>query len=1579
MVYLRLSRERNMTRIQQIYLKYSNIDKGEIGKNKAFELREELKNIQAKDLVGVEDHKKYLELLHIFRGLVRDFEKLNGENFLKTIREMLSVGTNGIYSNELHFMDELIQNVDDCEYDDPKNAKLSIRCDFNYGVIVFEYNEKGFSPFNVFAITGLAEQAKNVDPDKIQIGEKGLGFKSVFGVADSVLIQSGYFSFRLKKDDFTCPIPEYSAFELIKGTRLTLYMEPEKVKKIFYGFSGRYKSKDALLSKNPLLFLNKLSELRVFFDGYRSLKFTVDRKIAFCSGDKLQKAEHVKLTYEDGHDFIDEVVCTHYLLPVIYNRESCVSRYGEKTAFQFKKMNMQIIVPELNYVKAKGIDQGRFYSFLPTKIEMPIPIVCHIPFKLDPSREQVDSQKENQWFTYSCGKFSEMFESVLKDLANTYKEDIVYYLPKKHEYLFKTDKEYDVFNRSEFKGENFLKLPLFYTTGFGFLPADQIYVFSKTENFESIDRVAELLKENKQLFHAPDVTKIKALNIDIIQDAPDRLFNKALSKSEYAKEIFNILDKCKEFSFEEKIKSIESIRLNFSLIAAIFSNKKCSSAFKEKAKSSLKYRRRPEFIFDLNGCKVIDVRKIDESLPIEESDFEELSQKYLSWVKFQCVLSESVPHGEFFITKDALILPEIDLLSALSSFCRFLDPKNVFAATLELRSCSRELDLVDDSMSATEYLRKLRAVRKSIQTAFGKDIYNNYVNIINQAGTDPGRYLNELLQNADDCEYAEGVNPVFVLQISKDLKKIGTRYNEKGFTKLNTRAITAIGESTKKKLIRKENSTDDVIGEKGIGFKSVFAVANAVSIYSGDFCFKLSAKEPTIPELLSKRKDVETGTVMIFDLKEKVKLDFFNEEKILRLCLCLRKLKHVKIGGFDVKIKDANGIRSVYINDHIYEYKIFTRNFVVNDEKALTERRGQKRDIKKEQKIKFYFPIDKKFEKNNKDFYLYSGLPTEIQIKIPLIIDAPFELDTARANVMDNNWNRFVLNEVYFSLKDMIFSLRESDGIDVLRFLNIKRESNCYTVDLFTNAGLNKVDFLNEIKLLKVLPTWKQGQFVSAIEPNIYRIPNWMNYVLECKSDILSGVSKFINVKEGKYEEVLNALDVKLLPLDKAVSFLRNCYLDFIKDENFLKLMYKYLEEQDRFIHLIRETLKEMKIIPVKGIEKGTTEFFSWNECGSCLYVKNSAEISPDNCWILKPEFLKKDLCEKFFNININELTNVIEEATYRDKVKNKVENEINTKNLYEFLLNEFKNNFQNLIKCKDYLIVNKCSIPLKNQLGELKKGNLYLSKEEMGYFEGYLIPSHLVHQECMGFAKFIHCDDISCVHYEGLKINKLLTEDDIEALQDDGINYGFEILNCCIKYGYIEDDLIKKYRLGALLPINVEYDENIFNQPIKDEDRFLSKMNERLQNPIKVISKIIEKTIHVGETKDGEEVSLDNNARRDYALRKYSPQKDYCVCQMCKKAKKVSYIEVNNIEKLPEYYWEECGIVLCLECSKHFEELRESSDIRERFYNKIKEANVNVDKPIEIPIGTETVTFSQIHLAEIQEILKRQDKIGKQ
>ncbi|KAL8736556.1 MAG: hypothetical protein Q9181_002384 [Wetmoreana brouardii] len=97
------------------------------------------------------------------------------------------------------------------------------------------------------------------------------------------------------------------------------------------------------------------------------------------------------------------------------------------------------------------------------------------------------------------------------------------------------------------------------------------------------------------------------------------------------------------------------------------------------------------------------------------------------------------------------------------------------------------------------------------------------------------RFLYELIQNAEDNSYstaiANGEEPFLAFKLYPD--RIIIDSNEDGFSESNIRAICSVGNSTKK-------HSAGYIGEKGIGFKSVFKIAQKVHIHSGPFSFAFS-------------------------------------------------------------------------------------------------------------------------------------------------------------------------------------------------------------------------------------------------------------------------------------------------------------------------------------------------------------------------------------------------------------------------------------------------------------------------------------------------------------------------------------------------------------------------------------------------------------------------------------------------------------------------------------------------------------------------------------------------------------------
>ena len=129
-----------------------------------------------------------------------------------------------LYDKETHFLLELIQNADDNTYD---CAIPSLDFTYRRGSLRVDCNEIGFTESNVRAICKIGESTKvGLGQSTRYIGEKGIGFKSVFKVASVVYISSGNFSFKFDQSqlvgiiapvwsDFPEPtLPGYTSFYL---------------------------------------------------------------------------------------------------------------------------------------------------------------------------------------------------------------------------------------------------------------------------------------------------------------------------------------------------------------------------------------------------------------------------------------------------------------------------------------------------------------------------------------------------------------------------------------------------------------------------------------------------------------------------------------------------------------------------------------------------------------------------------------------------------------------------------------------------------------------------------------------------------------------------------------------------------------------------------------------------------------------------------------------------------------------------------------------------------------------------------------------------------------------------------------------------------------------------------------------------------------------------------------------------------------------------------------------------------------------------------------------------------------------
>ncbi len=1580
-----------MATLQQLRRRYDSIDCRDLGARQLEQLRDGLKSVTAKEIDSSEDGKAYIDLLRKFREAVAENDKLHGENYPVLLNSLLSVGEDGLYSNSLRFIFELIQNVDDCDFLSSDDCKLDVRFDFNSGEIILTYNEVGFTPFNVFAITGIAEAAKNVSASKNEIGEKGIGFKSVFGVAKHVLIRSGWFSFELYKDNFTIPIAAYKDNQYCLGTQMTLYV-PGRAKEIYRQIRDQYCRKEALFSKNPLLFLNKLTSLKLYYDSWRSMEFKVSRATIPYDG-RIDREDDVKIAvnlrdYENGLErvTVEDITCTRYTYPVVYSYEACKSRYGAKTPVGSnggKAMALQVVIP---YSEDAGkVGNGGLYSFLPTQLAFTVPVVCHAPFKLDASREFVDPQDKNApsgnlWFRETAKNLAELLDYVFSDWAKTVRQDIVFYLPSLHDSLIASNngKEKCLSNLNIFSGNHYLTLPLFETVSGEYKQAADIFCFDPAEQISEPGKVANLLCTSKDLFLAPENITVSRFGITIEKNVHARLFRQAMLSAQYTSDILEYLDSVGyEFS-EKQFPKDEDFTLQKDQLECIMKYRKLAGVVLQIANDAIRNNRRPRFSID--GAEITSLTEV-LSGGFELSETPRIVEKYMQYCKEACICLD-IADNQFLPCHNGIVLSGGNPLSSFAAFCYEMDSRDTFAIRIKLREASNKLNLCieNNSGSAADYIRDLRNIRLTVRDSLGTTGYKSYLDLILKSGTDRTRFIQELLQNADDCVYPQGLIPSFSL--FQRGNTIVTEYNETGFTRANIRSITAIGESTKNRLL---NGDLRSIGEKGVGFKTVFATASEVKIYSGDYNFSLAADAPTIPKLLTGPKESVVGTRMEIILKDRSAATSLKPTDILELCLCLRQLRKIDINGHKVSIADSDTHRTITIDKRPYTFSKYTHPFLVTDKKAIEERESGTRKISPSQQIVCYVA-----EKSAvTDYPLYTGLPTKHRVRIPMVIDAPFELTTSREEIETGcaSWNDIIREEMYNAILEVIHARKTEERAGVLRFARfafrfLGNQERAYVNDLSDLPYLNDYDYLGRLRSEDILPTFDRDTFVSVSGKSAYRYPEAAVFLLSQLNPAdygillpetvidpqLDGVSK---EQKERIEAIFNALACEIAPFAKVFPLLQRHAEAFIGNETFRNCLYEYLQDTP---DVYKENLLDMRIIPVYG-ETGGSQFISWVDDG--IFVKRGAEVSDKSYWVLNEALLPKAICEKMLSVNINEMNAEWERNRYNEQLIKRIHGN-DMASIYRYLITEYRSGAFERNRSFAQLRGILERIPLKNELGDIVDTTLFLCDQPHGYFSVAMLQRLIVHAECADFAKEVGCKDLRSIHYEDVDYYEILTADDVEALLDDYFVNSDEILRGFYRDGLLPDELLRGYDLEYLATGRVsDYGESYQfpAAPVGDKKSLKNHVRELWQNPIKVVSVKEVRAVLKGQI--GEEAPFDLGVQdaREGALRIYAPEeaRNLCFCQMCHRVRPQRLIEVNNIEARPEHYFPQLRIALCLECSKHFEYLRDNATIRTEYINAIKNASIQDQGTIDIHIGREdTITFTAKHLAEIQEILRQ-------
>jgi hypothetical protein len=191
-------------------------------------------------------------------------------------------------------------------------------------------------------------------------------------------------------------------------------------------------------------------------------------------------------------------------------------------------------------------------------------------------------------------------------------------------------------------------------------------------------------------------------------------------------------------------------------------------------------------------------------------------------------------------------------------------------------------------------------------------------------------FILELVQNADDNRYSISVAPS--LSFCLEPAQLIVTNNEVGFTAENVKALCSAGESSKK-------NKSGYIGEKGIGFKSVFKVTDAPEIHSNGYHFQFNRSDPNdllgyvVPNWIEPRAPTTIDATTVV-LPSKPGQEFQSEllcDLDATLLLFLAQLRRIEI--------TADGTQVQYLRDDMgSKTELITIQTSINEAKSRTSR-----------------------------------------------------------------------------------------------------------------------------------------------------------------------------------------------------------------------------------------------------------------------------------------------------------------------------------------------------------------------------------------------------------------------------------------------------------------------------------------------------------------------------------------------------------------------------------------------------------------------------------------------------------------
>ncbi|KAM7480785.1 hypothetical protein LguiB_005368 [Lonicera macranthoides] len=343
-----------------------------------------------------------------------------------------------------------------------------------------------------------------------------------------------------------------------------------------------------------------------------------------------------------------------------------------------------------------------------------------------------------------------------------------------------------------------------------------------------------------------------------------------------------------------------------------------------------------------------------------------------------------------------------------------------------------------------DHIEEIRRTKFSIggePNPLTEDLHQAVKNLSAELYAKDVHFLMELIHNAEDNEYSEGVRPSLEFVItSQDITATGATStllvfnNERGFSDKNIESICSVGRSTKK-----GNRQRRYIGEKGIGFKSVFLITAQPYIFSNGYQIRFNEgpcmhcnvgyivpewvdENPSlsvIKQIYGSGKALPITTIVLPLKSDKVKpvkhqLSSIHPEVLL----FLSKIKRLSVRE-DNKDPKLNSVSAISISSEVN----FSTRKNVDAESYMLHLSADENGENEDRECSYHMWR----QRGKNSVGLYAFLPTEMVTNFPFIIQADFVLASSRETILlDDKWNQGILDCVPVAFIEAFTSLVKS-------------------------------------------------------------------------------------------------------------------------------------------------------------------------------------------------------------------------------------------------------------------------------------------------------------------------------------------------------------------------------------------------------------------------------------------------------------------------------------------------------------------------------------------------------------------------